>query len=541
MKKIQIFLLLSLVCLFTVSCEKDNPQTVREVKTYDSFIVKMPSFSSESKAYFNFGADKNILYEDGDVIYVNGKSFTLHRYGNETDGYYWKAEGEESVTADLFDCCYADGSVSNYDKDEHTYSVNFTSNMASTSGIFLADTTSTNVLTFHPRFAILVLESDDYTKIQVGFDAQRVPRSFTISTLDGSFPSITYFNKASSTNPASLMTFKKRNGYFYVAVPIVGDGVNTKLYFKYYTDESTYTMRVTSQAVRLEPGMVYEIPSDDMSDYPFDVNGASKSLFSVSSTDKVRFSAGNLQCKPSDMYSTSDNAKAWIFANHQYDMVPSSNNLNPTVNQQYYMDLFAWATGSWFPPYDASNSPSHYGGLSDLGPDDWGVNSANIFYGNTKTQLTWRTLSISEWQYLLNRTKSGEPLIAYAVIGGNTRGLVILPDDWDPSRTVRGFFTQNAMNTLTIDQWDKVEAEGAIFLPAAGQRYRDSWENVSDQMNSYGYEGWYWSSTHENRNYAKALSFIFPNAPNTPSYNANNNVERQMGLSVRLVTDVANN
>jgi hypothetical protein len=67
-----------------------------------------------------------------------------------------------------------------------------------------------------------------------------------------------------------------------------------------------------------------------------------------------------------------------------------------------------------------------------------------------------------------------------------------------------------------------MEANGAVFLPAAGYRYGTS----VDDVGSYGY---YWSASYDD-SYG-AYSVYFLSGSLYPSYN----LDRILGLSVRLV------
>ena len=143
-------------------------------------------------------------------------------------------------------------------------------------------------------------------------------------------------------------------------------------------------------------------------DSPIVPDGVLPGLFSVSATRQVRFSQGNLQ------YQASTNT--WRFAEHQYDYVGTtqtadrygnyggnvSGSDNRSISSTYsgWIDLFGWGTGS--NPTLSSPSFEDYGTFMD-----WGCN-AIINGGNTVNQ--WRTLTIAEWNYLLNtRTDASSP------------------------------------------------------------------------------------------------------------------------------------
>ena len=270
--------------------------------------------------------------------------------------------------------------------------------------------------------------------------------------------------------------------------------------------------------------MMMSVGCDKESISPIIPDGALPGLFSVSATKQVHFSQGNLQ------YQASTNT--WRFAEHQYDYVGTqtadrygnyggnvSGSDNRSISSTYsgWIDLFGWGTGS--NPTLSSTSYMDYGTFVD-----WGSNPISNG-GNTVNQ--WRTLTIAEWNYLLNTRTDASSKRGTGNING-VGGLIILPDSWTlPSECsfTSGFTTYDwAHNSYTLAQWAQMEAAGAVFLPAAGNRY-----GTND--NYVGNLGNYWSSTPFNESsayymyfYSNDLNVIFSNF-------------RGYGFSVRPVLD----
>lgn len=213
-------------------------------------------------------------------------------------------------------------------------------------------------------------------------------------------------------------------------------------------------------------------------DSPIVPDGALPGLFSVSATKQVYFSQGNLQYQAS--------TKTWRFAEHQYDYVGSDNR---SISSTYsgWIDLFGWGTGS--NPTLSSTSFEDYGTFVD-----WGCNAISNG-GNTANR--WRTLTKSEWYYLFNKRTGALSKRGTGNING-VGGLIILPDSWTlPSECsfTSGFCSPSGdnypdwtHNSYTLAQWAQMEAAGAVFLPAAGNRFGTYVANV-------GNIGYYWSST----------------------------------------------
>ncbi len=238
--------------------------------------------------------------------------------------------------------------------------------------------------------------------------------------------------------------------------------------------------------------------------------GAVAGLFSVSATQQVYFSQGNLQ------YQASTNT--WRFAEHQWDYI-GGDNANISSSYGGWIDLFGWGTGN--NPTNSSTNNGDYGTFSD-----WG-NNAISNGGNTTN--TWRTLTKDEWVYVFNtRSTSSGIRYAKAMVNG-INGVILLPDDWSSSYYSLSNTNQSGAsftsNTITSSQWTTLEQHGAVFLPAAGRRDGTSVYNV-------GSDGYYWSSTAYSASSAYYLYFGSSNVIPSDSYN------RYCGRSVRLVVEL---
>ncbi len=260
----------------------------------------------------------------------------------------------------------------------------------------------------------------------------------------------------------------------------------------------------------------------------FDANGASNALFSVSATKKIHFSRGNLQYKAS--------TGTWRFAESQLDFVGDANAAISATNSGW-IDLFAYGTSGWnsgvnaYMPYSASWDFQDYLRNVDLTGNyaeaDWGWHNA-ISNGGNQTHM-WRTMTAAEWQYLLGRSGKW----GLATIGGNTRGMIILPDNWvTPSgltwtagNSTYGYYDDN---TYTASQWQQMEDAGAIFLPAAGDREGD------DNISNVGWRGNYWSASHDSETEDISLRgvFFYDGAVFCPAGDS-----PRVGYSVRLIKD----
>ena len=260
-------------------------------------------------------------------------------------------------------------------------------------------------------------------------------------------------------------------------------------------------------------------------------DGALNGKFSISATEQVYFSQGNLQWSGNN---------GWRFAEHQYDYIgDNANNNSPTTSDDNYMDLFYWGSSGLVPiavnPYHSEPSTpnsnpvyTNYISASLDNTNDWGSNA--ITNGGNTAYSGWRTLSNDEWHYLFESRDNAADKWGFANVGG-VSGLVILPDVFtDPMKNngTNAFVSGNGVNYeanvyTTEGNWEAMEAAGAVFLPAAGHSFNGIYSSGEPS-------GYYWSSSHSSSGYAYCMYF------RTLQYKSENTVPYY--YSVRLVRPV---
>ena len=233
--------------------------------------------------------------------------------------------------------------------------------------------------------------------------------------------------------------------------------------------------------------------------------------FSVSATQQIAFSSGNLQYHPLN--------NQWRFAESQIDCVGEANaNISPTYDG--WVDLFCWGTGDE-PTRIVTNNNAY------LNFVDWGTNSIG-----TDTANTWRTMSADELRYILFSRPNAAALNGIAHING-VNGLGLLPDDWVAiegltfnsgayGHSSRDYYAVH--NTFTLEQWQQMEEAGAIFLPAVGYRQGNS-------IYASGSKGYYWTTSPNGGCGPITLEFSAKEIITDSSY-------RYSGLSIRLIKDI---
>lgn len=237
--------------------------------------------------------------------------------------------------------------------------------------------------------------------------------------------------------------------------------------------------------------------------------GVEKGAFSVSPNTKVFFAKGNLQYQASTV--------TWRFAEYQWDYIGERNEKISEANEDW-IDLFGWGTG--YNPCKNDDDAVSYSSFND-----WGKNT--IINGDDKT---WFTLSQEEWTYLLESRKTKSGILYAKAIVNNVNGLILLPDSWSAFTYVLTDYNKDdasfSTNRISQKVWnEKFDANGAIFLPAAG------WRN-GEGTRAVGTGGLYWSATSSGAAMSQSIYF------NDGSFYTANRDGKQFGFSVRLVTVV---
>ena len=277
-------------------------------------------------------------------------------------------------------------------------------------------------------------------------------------------------------------------------------------------------------------GTVY---ADGISESPYTYDpklptGGINGLFSVSATKKVYFSKGNLQARYNGSWT-------WSFADNQYDAFGEGGantfiNGNGTVSGNGSVDLFGWVGASSAFTDEAAFGISNSETVSDYGTgdgealkNDWGTNA--ISNGGNDANYGWRTLTLVEWDYVVN-TRAGADSKKGAATVIYMPGWILLPDDWTLPAGVS--FTAGAAsgyttNSYTAGEWAVMESAGAVFLPVTGKR-------VGSEV-KWTDEGYYWSATGSSTQSAYDVKFL------DSSFTTNDRWNRYKASAVRLAKD----
>ena len=265
--------------------------------------------------------------------------------------------------------------------------------------------------------------------------------------------------------------------------------------------------------------------------------GAINGLFSIADGRQVYFSQGNLQYEKS--------TQTWSFMEHQYDVLGiEGEDVGEDHANVDVVSYFGWATSGcplredltdyYYQPYNTyEGSGSSYGPsvfnedlLGEYINGDWGIYNAISNGGNVPA--AWKTMTRPEWTYLFEDRANASSKWGRGNIDG-TNGVFLLPDEWaQPDGVAQlesGSSSRFNTNNYALIDWLKMQAAGAVFLPAAGWRTGTEISEVNEWAS-------YWSTYGVDTRHARNL--WIKNAsidPNDQSY-------RHRGYPVRLVNYV---
>ena len=133
------------------------------------------------------------------------------------------------------------------------------------------------------------------------------------------------------------------------------------------------------------------------------------------------------------------------------------------------------------------------------------------------TDSIWFVLTSDEWNYVLNKRKTNSGLRYTKATVNGVYGVVLLPDDWNSTY----YNVKGGSSISKVDWTSKLEANGAVFLPAAGYCF-NNWEK------SVGTDGFYWSSDPVDTPYLRFSDAMLK---------MTNVFDHEYGMSVRLVKE----
>lgn len=344
-----------------------------------------------------------------------------------------------------------------------------------------------------------------------------------------------YTLQSQFTNEATLATSPSSGTGSNTTTLVCNQSINTPHDFYIYLPEGTYsglTLVITTTDGRVctkgpATGSVvierskYSTLTLGGNDLMFETPGMLPGLFTINANgDQVSFAQGNLQ------YQSSTNT--WRFADNQYDYI-GADNVNISATYTGWIDLFGWGTGS-----NPTATTSGYPYRDYITFVDWGNNA--IVNGGNVANSAWRTLTEDEWYYIVrgrndNRNKRGTGTV------NGVHGAILLPDNFTLPTScpefVRVSSGNNWPNNYTLAQWADMEAAGALFLPAAGNRSLNQGIITINRVNTAGA---YWTSTPNPNNSEISVQSYYVKIEGS-SLSASSITDSEFGYAVRLARD----
>lgn len=535
--KNRIFIVAAILALLATACKKENPQNDLAVTP----ITISASYGVSNGAKVSYTEDGNSItatWDEDDQLYVvyNGHLNTLtltEGAGTTTATFTGSIVGTPTATSPLF--CYVrdannPSAVTVSPTGEYTYASGAfltqdgTLASAAKCNLFYGTTTYGNgsniSCTFTPNTSMMKLTVFAPDGVSAGAEA-----------------TLTYKSGTTELAKATFTVGANGRNTIYLTVP-AGEYTGEQT-LVYHSGEANVTETLSDTQATFAAGQTYGRKVYFGSSIP---DGAVDGMFTINASgDKVYFSKGNLQYTKS--------TSVWSFMENQYDMVETLNqNVGGDYTDQNVVSLFCYGTSGYnynhgvtiYQPWSTITAYGQYCGsnLYDIEQADWGYNAiANG--GNEENK--WRTLTRDEWSYLFNtRTTStvnnvANARYAKAQVAG-VHGVILFPNNYTHPSGVNLPTGINEIgdtgwngNNYTADNFERMEVNGAVFLPAAGYRLN------STIATTVGTELHYWTSYYsKDNNGAMAASVDISSGGLNPSGAA----FRCSGLSVRLVRNV---
>ena len=546
MRKLSIFFLaLAAGTMMFTGCKKDH-----QVVTLGLELENAPA---GSKVVID--EDYNPVILDGDEVNVNGTNYSVNVNGSgqyvvdvtaATDGYYYAAY-PASLTTGFTGTTAQPVHLSRWQAYKHNNGVQ---DVQLPAGAVIAND-GTKKLKFYNLGSLLEIQWTNTSSA-----------AYEIIGIEVTVPDVALYGdgQANLAGTSSSMTFsdtKKNRVNLDIAEndreTVASNGTSRKYYVflptfsnKQVTVE-IQTMKPSSaqttsddqklKTVTVQTGSTVTLDRNKI--VPVSFEGAPKEnneltgYFSVrgdghgNDTYKVVFSRGNLQY-------INGSEPIWKFADRQYDFFGTRNLNGYGTEFTDTEDLFAWSDESNRSNYGryTYDDWTDAGGWTPSGAAgdyfrDWGELSISNDPANT-----WFTLTADEWYYLFHGrvNQGGASLRGKAKItgvidhpaggSGDIYGFVLLPDDWTSEDLPAGLsFTSAADNAgssareneYSVSEWARLEAAGAMFLPAAGYGapYDAPGEDDGDEILDTYLAGHYWTSDRKSGNFAESFYLAF--------------------------------
>ena len=530
MKKNSIIFMAFALLAMMAQCKKDNNGQATPDNSENAVAITLSVGDNGSKVAVNT-VTGDIDFESGDKIYVGSGGKYVGSLTHDGDNHFV-------------------GSITNPVEGE-PLQFYFLGNMAPEETIVAGSTEEFSVVisdqTEHLPVISCAASNEDYSLATTDYTAHLLNKcalaKFSVTTPANAPICVTGFNNKVTVDFTTNTLTPSQDGEGVIMLP-AGYGENVEKWAILLPQEaveaggegSAYSLGGNYAGIRpalpeiLESAYLGDGIAVAVVNEVFPQGAINNALFTVNDYgDQVYFSQGNLQ------YIGSAATPYWQFAEHQWDYLGTSTGQN-SASENVDRDLFGWGTSGYnhnnacYQPWSISTNGAQYyaydNSLYNLynqtGQADWGYNA--IANGGNQDGFGWRTLTNAERDYVFNSRTDASSKWGHGRVNG-VNGMILLPDAWTLPEGL-GFTSGNTdwANDYSTVQWAQMEANGAVFLPAAGYRNGASVHNV-------GSSGSYWSSSSLSSSNYEACGVYFTGSYFDTSHYDN----KAVGLSVRLV------
>ena len=311
MKKLTRYTIAAVICTLTmVACTEKDPKQYHG----DRFRVDISNFTvrdENGKMLFSDTTFTKMIFEDGDIIWVNGVNFELNYSNQEHQWIATRSDGnDEKIESDYYYCLYEptnsyngsarwqsstnsysllptctklrDDAVNQLNGDDESLQTVNTGNMV------FAGATEDSILHLYPDFAILKFEyglARAFDELIIGFDGNKVisssvnifPQANSCPTLGGTLAYLSGISRTYEEDPYFGDGYYVYKGDFLLAenthvrdwfgshpqdkyhlvVPLTPSGTTTNLYICMVRGTAKTYNKISN--INLQPGNVYRI------------------------------------------------------------------------------------------------------------------------------------------------------------------------------------------------------------------------------------------------------------------------------------------
>lgn len=503
MKKVFLFFAAAtLLALGMTSCQKD--QTVVKYRA----TIERTTAKTSVENLNNINASHPVVWESGDEITIfrtrDGQLFTFVTDDNNTDEavFHLASQGDcsglhgEAVTA---------GYPADYFHHQGQLQIptiqNYKNHNVIKYPMYAVAGSGTDELAFKNLCGILRIKMPKYLTTDLPVAVTKVV-VWTNQQISGIFD----IQNAASTNPTLwpvsgsdeiIMNFAtpiNLNGsdyeYIYIYLPAAD---YTTLAFQFYTtgSENKYLEVKSNQTIAINRSQVHTIDLTHITParehWTTPPTPADPNLYSVSANLQVQFQKSNLVCdvdgyydeQPGQWYCTDD-----VFERSGNMVFTDQLALSTTADgNNFGIPVMAWweTTGIY-----VATAPSIRGSFIDWGYALYKQDNQNMTYDQyTQMEDRWRTLTYTEWDYVLNKRPRALELHYFVNIAPESdiddglHGLLIFPDGWtkpaginlNSSTYTEGgntYYYKNIITYAELAQLIGEDGEYGTFLPTVG-------------------------------------------------------------------------